>query len=77
MDALIPVKSSNIRAYSYTLGGGKLIVEFNNGTRWQYDGVPAEVAEGFAASESKGSFFSKSIRMAFPGTHVGNAEAES
>jgi hypothetical protein len=77
LEQLTAVKSSNIRAYGYAPEAQKLTIEFNNGTRWAYDGVPPDVAEGFASSESKGSFFSKSIRMAFPGTHVGNAEAES
>jgi hypothetical protein len=36
-----------------------------NGRRYLYLGVPAEVADGFAAAGSKGSYFNRAIRGRF------------
>lgn len=35
------------------------------GRRYLYLGVPAEVAEGFASAQSKGSYFNRAIRGRF------------
>lgn len=37
----------------------------SSGRRYLYLGVPAEVAEGFAAAPSKGAFFNRAIRGRF------------
>lgn len=76
MEQLTPITSSNLRAYGYSAAEKALTIEFNNGTRWRYEGVPPEVAEEFAVADSKGSFFARSIRMAYKGEHIGNAEGD-
>lgn len=37
----------------------------SSGRRYLYLGVPAEIAQGFAAATSKGAFFNRAIRGRF------------
>lgn len=70
-----PCDSSQIAAWGYdastqTLGvkfhtKGKSIAEPAPPTEYHYFGVPPEVADAFAAAESKGTAFGKMIRGAF------------
>jgi phage baseplate assembly protein gpV len=39
----------------------KLVVEFNNGTKYEYDEVPHQIYTRFRLSESQGKFFSTDI----------------
>ncbi len=42
-----------------------LELSFTSGRRYLYLGVPATVAEAFAAAESKGDYFNRSIKGRF------------
>ena len=55
------VKSSNVKKTEYDLDSKKLLVEFNNGIKYEYDDVPHNVYTQFRMAESQGKFFSTNI----------------
>lgn len=63
-----PVESSNIVSIGFDYDGDPvnntvtLQVEFRSGAIWNYEKVPAEVAEEFLGAESVGRFFYANIR---------------
>ena len=59
------IQSSNIRKTEYDSITKKLIVEFNNGTKYEYDEVPHQLYTQFRMSESQGKFFSSKIAKTF------------
>ena len=59
------IQSSNIRKTEYDTETKKLLVEFNNGTRYEYDEVPHQTYTKFRKSESQGKFFTTEISKAF------------
>jgi lysyl-tRNA synthetase class 2 len=67
---MIPILSTNLRAYGYLPGERRLRVEFQNGTSYDYADVTGEVVESFMNSDSKGKFFMSSIRGSYQCTKV-------
>ena len=59
------VRSSNIYAIGYDVAAQVLEVEFNDGSLRQYKAVSVDVWQQFAASASKGTFYSKKIKGRF------------
>jgi hypothetical protein len=59
------IKSSNIRKTEYDTETKNLIVEFNNGLRYEYNEVPHQVYTKFRMSESQGKFFTTEISKKF------------
>lgn len=59
------IKSSNIKKTVYDTETKKLIVEFNNGFKYEYDDVPHQTYTKFRLSESQGKFFVTEISKAF------------
>ena len=55
------IKSSNIKKTEYDTESKKLIVEFNNGLKYEYDEVPHQIYTRFRMSESQGKFFTTEI----------------
>ena len=55
------IKSSNIKSTEYDTETKDLVVEFNNGLKYKYDGVPHQVYTKFRLSESQGKFFTTEI----------------
>lgn len=55
------IKSSNIKKTEYDTESKKLIVDFNNGFRYEYDEVPHQIYTRFRMSESQGKFFTTEI----------------
>lgn len=53
------VQSSTISEINYD--GKLLTVTFNNGREYVYEGVPANIYEGFSKAESKGKYFHENI----------------
>ena len=51
------IKSSNIKRTEYDTETKKLMVEFNNGFKYEYDEVPHQAYTKFRAAESQGKFF--------------------
>ena len=63
--------SSVLRGAWYLPERRQLDLLFTSGRRYIYSGVPASVAEGLAAAESKGRFYNLEIRNRFPCRQVG------
>jgi hypothetical protein len=59
------IQSSNITKTEYDTETKKLIVEFKNGLRYEYDEVPHQLYTQFRMSESQGKFFSGKISKSF------------
>ena len=59
------IQSSNIRKSEYDTETKKMIVEFNNGQRYEYDEVPHQLYTSFRTSESQGKFFNSKISKVF------------
>ena len=55
------IKSSNIKKTEYDTDTKKMVVEFNNGARYEYDEVPHQIYTRFRMSESQGKYFSTDI----------------
>jgi phage baseplate assembly protein gpV len=55
------IQSSNVVKTEYDTTTKKLIVEFKNGTKYEYDDVPHQLHVQFRMSESQGKFFSSKI----------------
>ncbi len=61
-----PVVSESIAAIGYNDDAEVLEVEFVTGTVYRYRGVPQDVYEDFRQAPSKGAFFNRHIKDAFP-----------
>jgi aspartokinase-like uncharacterized kinase len=59
------IKSSNIKRTEYDTETKKLVVEFNNGFKYEYDDVPHQTYTKFRAAESQGKFFVTEISKAY------------
>ena len=59
------IKSSNIAKTEYDTETKKLVVEFNNGARYEYDEVPHQLYTQFRISESQGKFFNSKIAKSY------------
>lgn len=55
------IKSSNLKKTEYDTETKKMIVEFNNGLRYEYDEVPHQIYTRFRNSDSQGKFFTTDI----------------
>lgn len=59
------IKSSNIKSTEYDTESKKLIVEFNNGFKYEYENVPHQVYTKFRMAESQGKYFTTDISKTF------------
>jgi hypothetical protein len=64
------VQSSNIVKTEFDTETKSMIVEFKNGTRYQYENVPHEVYTRFRMTESQGKFFSSDISKKYKFTKL-------
>jgi hypothetical protein len=55
------IKSSNLKKTEYDTETKMMVVEFLNGSRYQYEDVPHQIYTRFRLSESQGKFFSTEI----------------
>jgi len=55
------IESTNVVKTEYDTTSKKLVVEFKNGTKYEYDEVPHQIYTQFRMSESQGKFFSSKI----------------
>jgi len=58
------VQSSNIVRTQYDTLTKKMIAEFKNGVKYEYDEVPHQKYTQFRMAESQGNFFNKNISKA-------------
>jgi hypothetical protein len=59
------VESSNLKTTEYDTESKKLVVEFKNGFKYEYDEVPHNIYAQFRLSESQGKFFNSNISKTF------------
>ena len=59
------IKSSNLKNVDYDTESKKMIVEFNNGQKYEYEEVPLQLFTSFRRAESQGSFFNKNVSKNF------------
>jgi hypothetical protein len=59
------IESSNLVKTEYDTETKKVIAEFKNGSRYEYQDVPHKVYTQFRMSESQGKFFSTNIGKVF------------
>ena len=55
------IKSSNIKKTEYDTETKSLVVEFNNGHRYEYEAVPHQSYTAFRAAPSQGKYFTTDI----------------
>jgi hypothetical protein len=55
------VKSSNLKKTEYDTETKKMLVEFNNGLKYEYENIDLKIYTKFRMSESQGKFFSTEI----------------
>jgi hypothetical protein len=60
------IKSSNLKSTEYDTETKELVVEFNNGFKYKYEGVPHQTYTRLRLSESQGKFFTTDIAKKFP-----------
>lgn len=70
------VQPDPISAISYDPPRAKLFVEFADGERYIYVGVPGEVHRRFVKSPSKGRFFQNEIRGRYPFNRLEDGQPE-
>jgi hypothetical protein len=68
------VQSTSLAGVGYSPELRVLELEFRTGEIYRYRTVPSTIHRELMAAESKGRFFSKSIRGKFPFTHVNKAK---
>lgn len=59
---MVSVSSSNLSAVGYDASTQTLRVAFNNGSIYEYSGVPASIHAGLMAAGSHGSYFDAYIK---------------
>jgi hypothetical protein len=59
------VQSSNIVRTEYDTETSKMITEFKNGAKYEYEEVPHKVYAQFRLSESQGNFFNTKISKVY------------
>jgi hypothetical protein len=62
----IRVRSSAIATVAYSRSKELLEIEFSNGNRYRYRGVPATVYEELMTAPSRGHYFLERIRDSYP-----------
>jgi hypothetical protein len=60
------IQSSNVKKTEYDTETKIMLVEFNNGLKYEYSEVPHQTYTQFRMSESQGKFFSSKIVGKFP-----------
>ena len=59
------ITSSNLKSAKYDTVDKNLLIEFNNGSIYEYEAVPWEVFTKFRLSESHGKFFNGNISKTY------------
>lgn len=62
----IPVNSSTIDAIAYDADEQILLIQFKNGTEYEYLNVPPMEFDGFRYAPSLGSYLSRNIKGTYP-----------
>jgi len=60
------VESGHIKSVSYDTYKMSMFLEFHDGSRYLFAGVPVSVFNSFLVAESKGKYFKNKIENAYP-----------
>jgi hypothetical protein len=63
-------QSSHLQSHEYDPNSRTLTIQFQNGSVYQYSGVPLDVANGLAQNGGAGSYFWTKIRDRYPFTKI-------
>jgi hypothetical protein len=63
---MVPVVSSSINSVGFDPETSNLYVAFNNGSTYEYEGVPPEIFAELVNSMSIGAYLNKNIRNRYP-----------
>lgn len=66
MPDMVPVDSTSIDAIGYDVTSQELYVRFVSGETYRYAEVPSDIVEAFMSAPSKGGYFNREIKPAFP-----------
>jgi hypothetical protein len=61
-----PVSSSNLATVGYDVATETLEIEFQNGSTYQYYGVPESIFHDLLSAGSVGSYFSRNVKNIYP-----------
>lgn len=61
----VDIKSTNIKTAIYNTETSLLTIVFNNGSIYEYEGVPWELFTKFRMSDSQGSFLNSNIKTKY------------
>lgn len=64
------VASSTISGVNYNNKTSVLTIEFKNGSKYEYRGVPEDDYEGLMSASSAGSFFHDNIKNTYPAKRI-------
>jgi len=64
------IESSNIVRTEYDTLTKKMIAEFKNGVKYEYEDVPHQKYTEFRSSQSQGNFFNKNISKTYKYTKL-------
>lgn len=64
------ISSSNLRKTIYDTETKSLVVEFNNGLRYEYHGVPHQIYTRMRLSQSQGKYFMTEIAKKYGHTKL-------
>jgi hypothetical protein len=59
------IESSNLKSTEYDTESKKLVVEFKNGIKYEYDEIPHNIFAQLRLSESQGKFFNTQIAKSY------------
>jgi aspartokinase-like uncharacterized kinase len=59
------IQSSNLKKTEYDTETKKMLVEFNNGAKYEYSEFPHQLYTQFRMSESQGKFFNTKISKTY------------
>lgn len=63
---MLPVNSSNIASVGYDAANQLVVVEFIDGSRYAYKGVPEHEFENLRTASSVGSYFNRNFKNVYP-----------
>ena len=61
----VTISSSNIKSSKFNTEDETLLMEFNNGSIYEYEKVPWEIFTKFRMAESQGKYFNSNISKAY------------
>jgi len=71
------LQSSHLKACEHDAASGDLTIEFQDGAKHTFAGVPRQVYAGLLSAPSPGSFFRRHIKGQYRSSKAGGDDAEA